>query len=182
MVSKIIAVERCPSNLHQRHETFWVNAPPRIGPKAIPSWPIPMFMPRNWACFLRGNITEMIVMAPFPIPDDPAPAMAPSNNEHGRRDGGSTDDRPELEKKEEDEEGPLFPSLTMINCLFSSYHRMTNLDIKVAVDLASERLQSRAAELVRATVPSQHQLESSNSCLMAGVAVDTTHMSRKTRK
>jgi hypothetical protein len=53
-----------------------VNAPPRIGPKAIPSWPIPMFMPRNWACFLRGNITEMIVMAPFPIPDDPAPAMA----------------------------------------------------------------------------------------------------------
>lgn len=35
-----------------------------------------------------------------------------TGNEHGRGDSGSTDDRSELKDKEEDEEGPLFPTLT----------------------------------------------------------------------
>src|SRR5580700_3767821 len=47
-----------------------------MGPKAIPSWPMPRLMPRNWACFLTGSTAEMMVRAPFPIPDEPAPAMA----------------------------------------------------------------------------------------------------------
>lgn len=47
-----------------------------MGPKAIPSWPMPKLMPRNWACFLAGSIVEIMVRAPFPIPDEPAPAMA----------------------------------------------------------------------------------------------------------
>lgn len=47
-----------------------------IGPNAIPSWPMPRFMPRNPARFLTGMTAEMIVKAPFPMPDDPAPAMA----------------------------------------------------------------------------------------------------------
>lgn len=45
-------------------------------PKAIPSWPMPRLIPRNWACSLTGSTAEMMVIAPFPIPDEPAPAMA----------------------------------------------------------------------------------------------------------
>jgi hypothetical protein len=63
-------------HLHQRHETYWVKTPPRMGPKAIPSWPIPMFKPRALACFLTGKTQEMIVKAPVPMPEAPAPAMA----------------------------------------------------------------------------------------------------------
>jgi hypothetical protein len=37
--------------------------------------------------------------------------------------------------------------------LFLRNHRMTYLDIKVAVDLAGKRLEGGAAELVRATIP-----------------------------
>lgn len=47
-----------------------------MGPNAIPIWPIPIIMPRALACFLTGNIHEMIVRAPVPMPEAPAPAMA----------------------------------------------------------------------------------------------------------
>lgn len=47
-----------------------------MGPKAIPSWPMPRLMPRNWACFLTGKTDDMITRVPFPIPDEPAPAIA----------------------------------------------------------------------------------------------------------
>lgn len=38
---------RRPNHLHQRHVTFWVNEPPMMGPKAIPSWPMAKLTPRN---------------------------------------------------------------------------------------------------------------------------------------
>lgn len=47
-----------------------------MGPKASPSWPRPMLTPIAFACARGGNIAEMIVKAPFPMPEAPTPATA----------------------------------------------------------------------------------------------------------
>jgi hypothetical protein len=63
-------------HLHHRHETYSVNNPPIMGPNASPNCPRPIFTPMNLACALGGSTSEMMVRAPFDMPDDPTPAMA----------------------------------------------------------------------------------------------------------
>lgn len=50
--------------------------PPRMGPKGRLSWPMPMLIPRALACFLTGKTHEIMVKAPVPMPEAPAPAIA----------------------------------------------------------------------------------------------------------
>lgn len=63
-------------NVHQRQDRYSVKQPPTIGPSARPNWPSPMLRPMNFACACTGKMAARMVIAPFPMPEEPAPAMA----------------------------------------------------------------------------------------------------------
>jgi len=64
------------NNVHQRQERYSVKHPPTIGPNARPNWPSPILRPINLARACIGKIAARMVIAPFPMPEDPAPATA----------------------------------------------------------------------------------------------------------
>jgi hypothetical protein len=64
------------ANPHQRQVVYCVRAPPRSGPQATPSWPMPTSMPCRKGSFWGGVQAIHIVIAPFKRPDAPMPATA----------------------------------------------------------------------------------------------------------